>query len=39
MVGILVGIPSLKVKGLYLAIATIAASVILALPLPRTGRR
>ncbi len=28
-IGVLVGIPSLKVKGLYLAIATIAASVIL----------
>lgn len=28
-VGLLVGIPSLRVKGLYLAIATIAASVIL----------
>lgn len=29
MVGILVGIPSLRVKGLYLAIATIGASIIL----------
>ncbi|GLI23298.1 branched-chain amino acid transport system permease protein [Xanthobacter flavus] len=29
LVGVLVGIPSLRVKGLYLAIATIAASVIL----------
>lgn len=29
LVGIAVGIPSLKVKGLYLAIATIAASVVL----------
>ncbi|MBP5856008.1 branched-chain amino acid ABC transporter permease [Marivibrio halodurans] len=29
LIGILVGIPSLRVKGLYLAIATIAASVIL----------
>jgi branched-chain amino acid transport system permease protein len=28
-VGVLVGIPSLRVKGLYLAIATIAASIIL----------
>jgi len=28
-VGLLVGVPSLRVKGLYLAIATIAASVIL----------
>lgn len=29
LVGILVGVPSLRVKGLYLAIATIGASVIL----------
>ncbi len=29
LVGLIVGIPSLRVKGLYLAIATIAASVIL----------
>ncbi len=29
LVGIVVGLPSLRVKGLYLAIATIAASVIL----------
>lgn len=29
LIGLLVGIPSLRVKGLYLAIATIAASVIL----------
>jgi branched-chain amino acid transport system permease protein len=29
MVGLVVGIPSLRVKGLYLAISTIAASVIL----------
>ena len=29
LVGIVVGVPSLRVKGLYLAIATIAASVIL----------